>query len=95
MDSRTVHRALPPEPAHSMTHASDEPPAPRPSTRLDAHLVMNVLNQMAAEDFHDRGVEDPALFALSGYLQEVFRQQTSPRSTLADGARLLETHLNL
>ena len=95
MDSRTVHRASPPEPASSMTHVGDEPSAPHQPTRLDAHLVMNVLNQMAAEDFHDRGVEDPALFALSGYLQEVFRQQASPRSTLADGARLLETHLNL
>ena len=68
---------------------------PHQSSRVDAHLVMNVLNQMAAEDFHDRGVEDPALFALSSYLQEVFRQQASPRSTLADGARLLETYLHL
>ena len=68
---------------------------PHRSSRVDVHLVMNVLNQMAAEDFHDRGVEDPALFALSGYLQEVFRQQASPRSTLADGARLLETYLHL
>lgn len=95
MESKTVHRALPPEPDHSVTRVSDEPLALHQSTRLDAHLVMNVLNQMAAEDFHDRGVEDPALFALSGYLQEVFRQQTNPRSTLVDGARLLETYLNL
>lgn len=95
MESKTVHRTLPPGLSDSTTRVGDEPLAPHQPTRLDAHLVMNVLNQMAAEDFHDRGVEDPALFALSGYLQEVFRQQISPRSTLADGARLLETHLNL
>lgn len=42
---------------------------------IDAHLVMNVLNQMAANDFKLHGGEDPLLFALSDYLQEALRSQ--------------------
>lgn len=95
MELKTVQRAPQPKLDFSVTRHGDQPLVQHQPSRVDAHLVMNVLNQMAAEDFHDRGVEDPALFALSGYLQEFFRQQASPRSTLADGVRLLETYLHL
>jgi len=95
MEQVAAQRDGSPEFACGSTPSDDKPAEKHRETRFDAHLVMNVLNQMAAEDFRTRGVEDPALFALSDYLQEVFRQQASSRTTLADEVRLVETYLNL
>lgn len=65
---------------------------------IDAHLVMNVLNQMAARDFKQHGVEDPLLFALSDYLQEALRSQEYQGMSalpLSKEVRLLEVHAKL
>lgn len=68
----------------------------RPTTALiDAHLIMNVLNHLAARDFVEQRGEDAWLFSLSDYLQEALRQQRLQSLTLADDVRLVEPHLNL
>lgn len=65
----------------------------QPPLQVDTHLVLNVLNQMAAKNFLHRGEEDPALFALADYLQQALVQRTN--ATLGDDVRLFETHLKL
>lgn len=62
---------------------------------VDSHLVMNVLNLMAARDFKERGEENPLLFALSDYLQEALQRSAAATVSLRSELRLLNKHLQL
>ncbi len=68
---------------------------PRRGHVVDSHLVMNVLNQLAAHDYSERGEENPLLFALSDYLRDVFLMLDHPLASLAHEARLMEAHATL
>lgn len=69
---------------------------PKPSNYLvDSHLVMNVLNNLAAEDYTKRETENLLLFALSDYLREVFYRIDRPSLSLFDEIKSLRVHVNL
>jgi hypothetical protein len=65
------------------------------SRTVDGHLVMNVLNQLAAQSYLQSGKECTQIFALSEYLSEALRQIGDRYNTLRQDAHLLRLHLQL
>ena len=65
------------------------------ATLVDAHLVMNSLNQLAAYIHAKTGVEEPRLFALADYLRAVFQSGTEDVIHLDQEAGLLHNFLQL
>jgi len=64
-------------------------------TYVDAHLVMNCLNQTAAY-FHSRtGLEDPRLFALADYLRLIFRSSAEASIPMEDEWAMLQAYVQL
>lgn len=61
----------------------------------DSHLVLNVLNQIAADDFRSSGTDNPLLFALSGYLQEIFLQINCNDLSLSNEIKILRAYVSL
>ena len=62
---------------------------------IDSHLVMNVLNLMAARDFKEHGRESPLLFALSDYLHVAFLHQEENTLLLVDELATLKARVSL
>lgn len=65
------------------------------ATLADSHLIMNVLNQLAASMHARLGDEDPRLFALADYLRLVLRYGTTDWIPVHEEFLLLQSYVQL